>query len=51
MEACIQLLREIFSSEVIHTTLYELLSISIGAAGLLLAVIDLILKIITMKKK
>ena len=51
MEACIQLLREIFSPEVIHTTLYELLSISIGAAGLLLAVIDLILKIITMKKK
>ena len=51
MEACTQLLREIFSPEVIHTTLYELLSICIGAAGLLLAVIDLILKIIAMKKK
>lgn len=51
MEACTQLLREIFSPEVIHTTLYELLSICIGAAGSLLAVMDLILKIIAMKKK
>ena len=51
MEACTQLLREIFSPEVIHKTLYELLSICIGAAGLLLAVMDLILKIIAMKKK
>ena len=51
MEAYTQLLREIFSPEVIHTTLYELLSITIGVAGLCIAAIDLILKIIAAKKK